>query len=229
MFLQTCRAIQHAHEKGIIHRDITPGNVLVAASTSGPTIRVIDFGLAKALQPDVQLTEEEMYSVIDSPLGTYLFMSPEQTGVGNRSTDIRTDVYSLGAVLYLLLRAPFLAAVQVTVYAGAIMVLFLFVIMLLGAEKADLGTEPIGWQKPVAILLGIVLLVEGGYVAYRGIRLPDMTAVEATNIGDPVTISSVLFSKYLLPFEIISILLLVAIIGTVVLTRRDRAHLREEA
>ncbi len=133
------------------------------------------------------------------------------------------------AVLYLLLRAPFLAAVQVTVYAGAIMVLFLFVIMLLGAEKADLGTEPIGWQKPVAILLGIVLLVEGGYVAYRGIRLPDMTAVEATNIGDPVTISSVLFSKYLLPFEIISILLLVAIIGTVVLTRRDRAHLREEA
>jgi len=103
LFLQTCRAIQHAHEKGIIHRDITPGNVLVAASTSGPTIRVIDFGLAKALQPDVQLTEEEMYSVIDSPLGTYLFMSPEQTGVGNRSTDIRTDVYSLGAVLYLLL------------------------------------------------------------------------------------------------------------------------------
>ncbi len=133
------------------------------------------------------------------------------------------------AVLYLLLRAPFLAAVQVTVYAGAIMVLFLFVIMLLGAEKADLGTEPVGWQKPVAILLGLVLLVEGGFVAYRGIRLTDMTADQSKAIGDPVTISSVLFSKYLLPFEIISILLLVAIIGTVVLTRRDRAHLREEA
>lgn len=133
------------------------------------------------------------------------------------------------AVLYLLLRAPFLAAVQVTVYAGAIMVLFLFVIMLLGAEKADLGSEPVGWQKPVAILLGIVLLVEGGYVAYRGVRLTDMTAAQANDIGSPITISSVLFSKYLLPFEIISILLLIAIVGTVVLTRRDRAHLREEA
>ena len=103
LFLQTCRAIQHAHQEGIIHRDITPGNVLVADSDSGPTARVIDFGLAKALQPEVQLTEEEMYSVADSPLGTYLFMSPEQTGYAKRGTDVRTDVYSLGAVLYLLL------------------------------------------------------------------------------------------------------------------------------
>lgn len=133
------------------------------------------------------------------------------------------------AVLYLLLRAPFLAAVQVTVYAGAIMVLFLFVIMLLGAEKADLGEEPIGWQKPVGAVLGLVLLIEGGYVAYRGIKLQDSTAVQSTNIGSPTTISSVLFSKYLLPFEVISILLLIAIVGTVVLTRRDRAKLREEA
>jgi len=103
LFLQTCRAIQHAHQEGIIHRDITPGNVLVADSDSGPTARVIDFGLAKALQPNIQLTDEEMYSVADAPLGTYLFMSPEQTGHANRGTDVRTDVYSLGAVLYLLL------------------------------------------------------------------------------------------------------------------------------
>lgn len=103
LFLQTCRAIQHAHQEGIIHRDITPGNVLVADSDSGPMARVIDFGLAKALQPNIQLTDEEMYSVADAPLGTYLFMSPEQTGHAKRGTDVRTDVYSLGAVLYLLL------------------------------------------------------------------------------------------------------------------------------
>ena len=103
LFLQTCRAIQHAHQQGIIHRDITPGNVLVADSNSGPTARVIDFGLAKALQSDIQLTDEEMYSVADSPLGTFLFMSPEQTGYAKRGTDVRTDIYSLGAVLYLLL------------------------------------------------------------------------------------------------------------------------------
>ncbi len=124
------------------------------------------------------------------------------------------------AVMYLLLRAPFMAAVQVTVYAGAIMVLFLFVIMLLGAEKADLGSEPIGWQKPVGVLLGAVLLAEGIYVAYKGIKLVDAPITAALGIGQPTTLSAVLFSKYLLPFEVISILLLVAIVGTVVLTRR---------
>ncbi|HEY1014099.1 MAG TPA: NADH-quinone oxidoreductase subunit J [Herpetosiphonaceae bacterium] len=134
------------------------------------------------------------------------------------------------AVLYLLLRAPFLAAIQVTVYAGAIMVLFLFVIMLLGAENAELGEERIGWQKPVGALLGLVLLAEGGYVAYRGVALTtDQPAIVASNIGAPQAISLSLFSRYLLPFEIISVLLLVAIVGTVVLTRRDRAQLREEA
>lgn len=132
------------------------------------------------------------------------------------------------AVLYLLLRAPFMAAVQVTVYAGAIMVLFLFVIMLLGVENVELDQERIGWQRPVAVLLGLVLLVEGGYVAYRGIRLIDAPVTDAVNIGEPVTLSSILFSKYLLPFEIISVLLLVAIIGVVVLTRRDRRKLIEE-
>lgn len=133
------------------------------------------------------------------------------------------------AVLYLLLRAPFLAAVQITVYAGAIMVLFLFVIMLLGIEKADLEEERFGWQKPVAIILGLVLLAEGGYVAYRGVNLIDAPMTEAVSqIGYPTTISAVLFSKYLLPFEVISILLLIAIVGTVVLTRRGRAKMREE-
>lgn len=133
------------------------------------------------------------------------------------------------AVLYLLLRAPFLAAVQVTVYAGAIMVLFLFVIMLLGAERADLGEEPFGWQKPVAALLAVALLVEAGYVAYRGAKLVDVPVGDALNIGSPTTIAATLFSEYLLPFEVISILLLVAIVGVVVLTRRGRGANQEES
>ena len=132
------------------------------------------------------------------------------------------------AVLYLLLRAPFLAAVQVTVYAGAIMVLFLFVIMLLGAEKADLGEERIGWQKPVAALLAVALLIEAGYVAYRGAKLTDAPLTQAAEIGAPTTLAAQLFSKYLLPFEVISVLLLVAIIGVVVLTRRTRGVPQDE-
>ncbi len=132
------------------------------------------------------------------------------------------------AVLYLLLRAPFLAAVQVTVYAGAIMVLFLFVIMLLGAEKADLGEEHIGWQKPVAALLAVALLIEAGYVAYRGAKLTDAPLTQAAEIGAPTTLAAQLFSKYLLPFEVISVLLLVAIIGVVVLTRRTRGVPQDE-
>ncbi|HYF66143.1 MAG TPA: NADH-quinone oxidoreductase subunit J [Herpetosiphonaceae bacterium] len=132
------------------------------------------------------------------------------------------------AVLYLLLRAPFLAAVQVTVYAGAIMVLFLFVIMLLGVENVDVGKEPFGWQKPVAALLGLVLLAEGGYVVYRGVALTEVPISPAVaEIGAPTNLSAVLFSKYLLPFEVISILLLIAIVGTVVLTRRDQARTAE--
>lgn len=134
------------------------------------------------------------------------------------------------AVLYLLLRAPFLAAVQVTVYAGAIMVLFLFVIMLLGAEKADtdIGEERIGWQKPVAALLAVALLIEAGYVAYRGAKLTDAPLTQAAEIGAPTTLAAQLFSKYLLPFEVISVLLLVAIIGVVVLTRRTRGVPQDE-
>lgn len=125
------------------------------------------------------------------------------------------------AVFYLLLRAMFLAAVQVTVYAGAIMVLFLFVIMLLGADNADLGEEHNQWQRPVGVLLGLGLLAIGGYTAYRGFNLVTAPATAAVDIGAPTTLSSILFSTYLLPFEVISVLLLVAIIGTVVLTRRD--------
>jgi len=124
------------------------------------------------------------------------------------------------AVLYLLLDAPFIALSQVTVYAGAIMVLFLFVIMLLGAEQLG-GTSAIKWQRPVAIGLGVVLLVEAAYLLlYRSGNLSPVGQAEAA-FGSPQQIGTVLFNQYLLPFEVTSILLLVAIVGAVVLSRRD--------
>ena len=103
------------------------------------------------------------------------------------------------AVLYLMLNAPFLAIIQISVYAGAIMVLFLFVIMLLGAERLNQAEPQPGlrWQRPLAIGLGALLLIQAG----------------------PMEIGLKLFGAYLLPFEVTSILLLVAIIGAVVLTR----------
>lgn len=124
------------------------------------------------------------------------------------------------AVFYLLLDAPFIAMSQVTVYAGAIMVLFLFVIMLLGAEQ--LGGQPVSqWQRPVAVLLGVVLLVEAVYLLfYRAGALPPVGSAEAS-FGGPQLVGTVLFNQYLLPFEVTSILLLVAIVGAIVLSKRD--------
>jgi NADH-quinone oxidoreductase subunit J len=116
--------------------------------------------------------------------------------------------------------APFIAMSQVTVYAGAIMVLFLFVIMLLGAEQ--LGGKPaVQWQRPVAILLAVVLLGEAAYLLlFRTGGFQAVGQVEAA-FGSPQLVGSVLFNQYLLPFEVTSILLLVAIVGAVVLSKRD--------
>lgn len=123
------------------------------------------------------------------------------------------------AMLYLMLGAPFIALAQVTVYAGAIMVLFLFVIMLLGTEQLPADTRN-KWQQPLAIGLGVVLLVEAFFVIiFRQHSLP-AAAVVTSEFGDPLRLSQVLFSEYLLPFEVTSILLLVAMIGAIVLTRR---------
>ncbi len=125
------------------------------------------------------------------------------------------------AVLYLLLNAPFLAMVQLAVYAGAIMVLFLFVIMLLGAEQAGSG-EVVRWQPPAAIALAAVLLAAGAYVlAARGIAPP---AAAAPPDSSPAAVGQLLFSRYLLPFEITSIILLVAVVGAVVLTREEKSR-----
>ncbi len=130
--------------------------------------------------------------------------------------------FSAVAVLYLLLQAPFLAMIQITVYAGAIMVLFLFVIMLLGAEQGHEERDAITWQRPLAIVLGLLLLVEAIYVFFTHgpVASPQATTAE---IGSPLAIAEALFTTYLLPFEITSVLLLVALLGAVVLTLKSRA------
>jgi NADH-quinone oxidoreductase subunit J len=136
------------------------------------------------------------------------------------------------AVFYLLLNAPFLAVAQVSVYAGAIMVLFLFVIMLLGAEQTGRGpvsgaaaAPSIPWQRPFAIALGLILLVEAAIIVLNpsiraGLQPAAGLAALPASFGSPNAVGTTLFTQYLLPFEITSILLLVAMIGAIVLTRR---------
>jgi WD40 repeat protein/serine/threonine protein kinase len=113
LFLQACHAIQHAHQKGIIHRDIKPSNILVARHDDTPVTKVIDFGIAKAVGQ--RLTEQTLYTAVTAFLGTPAYMSPEQAEFGGPAAadiDTRTDVYSLGVLLYELLtgRTPFDAA-----------------------------------------------------------------------------------------------------------------------
>ncbi len=129
--------------------------------------------------------------------------------------------FSTVALLYLLLGAPFIAMAQITVYAGAIMVLFLFVIMLLGAEKLP-DSQNIRWQRPLAIVIGLVLLVEGVYLI--ALRIGAQPALEAppANFATPTDIGMMLFSEYALPFEVTSVILLVAVVGAIILTRVER-------
>ncbi len=101
LFLQVCQAIQHAHQKAIIHRDIKPSNVLVAVHDVTPVVKVIDFGVAKAIGQ--QLTDNTLYTAFCQMVGTPLYMSPEQAGQSSLDIDTRSDVYSLGVLLYELL------------------------------------------------------------------------------------------------------------------------------
>jgi NADH-quinone oxidoreductase subunit J len=125
------------------------------------------------------------------------------------------------AVLYVLLDAHFLAAVQVIVYAGAIMVLFLFVIMLLGVDREESLEERIRLQRPLALLLGAVLaglLVFTIHTAVGG--RPFRGLAQANAPGNTQAVGRVLFTRYLFPFEVASVLLVVAAIGAMVLGRR---------
>jgi tetratricopeptide (TPR) repeat protein len=101
LFVPVCQAIQHAHQKGVIHRDLKPSNVLVALYDDKPVPKVIDFGVAKAT--GVQLTEETLHTSFGAVVGTVEYMSPEQATFNQLDIDTRSDIYSLGVLLYELL------------------------------------------------------------------------------------------------------------------------------
>ncbi len=156
-------------------------------------------------------------------------------------------VMAVLAIFFLGLGGPFIAMVQVAVYAGAIMVLFLFVVMLLGAERVG-ARSGLRWQIPVALALGVALLVVVGLLTFRAepsaaaplepppfatntanACIDDVEAVRdptrqerGVALGTPCLVGDQLFTTYLFPFEVVSILLLVAMVGAVVLTRRER-------
>src|SRR5262249_48872598 len=101
LFVSVCQAVQHAHQKGIIHRDLKPSNVLVTLHDGTPVVKVIDFGIAKATGQ--QLTEKTFFTSFAQMMGTPLYMSPEQAELSGLDVDTRSDIYSLGVLLYELL------------------------------------------------------------------------------------------------------------------------------
>ncbi len=132
------------------------------------------------------------------------------------------------AVFYLLLGAPFIAMSQITVYAGAIMVLFLFVIMLLGAESLA-PSQALPWQKPLAFTLALVLVMEAVYLIISRARPGLAVTAPAASVNTMENLREMamtLFNQYLLPFEVTSILLLVAMVGAIVLTKQEKGGQR---
>lgn len=129
------------------------------------------------------------------------------------------------AVFYLILGGPFISMAQITVYTGAIMVLFLFVIMLLGVEKLS-GQDKLSWQLPAALTLGALLLLESGYfLIFRRTPL-EMSGTQSLPeaFGGPYAVADALFQHYALPVEIAGVLLLVAMVGVITLTKWEKGR-----
>ena len=123
------------------------------------------------------------------------------------------------SVLYVTLAAPFIAAVQILIYAGAIMVLVVFVIMLLNLEE-DRPLNRLRYLYAVGGGLGLVLLVQTFFIFYAAMKAPNQTVESGETVGKTLSIGTAMFTEYLLPVEIVGILLLMAIIGGVILVRR---------
>lgn len=101
LFIEVCAAVQHAHQKGIIHRDLKPSNILVSSEEDQPLVKVIDFGIAKAIGAmGMELTEKTIFTQFGRMMGTPQYMSPEQAGIHSLDVDTRSDIYSLGVILY---------------------------------------------------------------------------------------------------------------------------------
>lgn len=127
------------------------------------------------------------------------------------------------AIFYLLLDAPFIALSQIAVYAGAIMVLFLFVIMLLGLENI---AGELDWNKLIwPLVMGGILLVEGVFLVVQRIGQNVYIGATGTTLSDPSLMAKVLFTDYVLPFQITAVLLLVAMIGAIVMSKREKPAL----
>lgn len=125
------------------------------------------------------------------------------------------------AMLYLILGAPFIALSQLTVYAGSIMILFLFVIMLLGVSRLD-ASENLRWQPLIAIPLGIVLIAEFSYQLYVWANHLPAPASVSDGFGAPLAVGETLFTQFTLPFEVTGVILLSATVGAIILARPDR-------
>ncbi|PWH14792.1 MAG: NADH-quinone oxidoreductase subunit J [Anaerolineae bacterium] len=130
------------------------------------------------------------------------------------------------AIFYLLLDAPFIALSQIAVYAGAIMVLFLFVIMLIGLENlaGELNWRQLAWP----LVMGAILLVEGVFLVIQRVGQDVYIGQTGTQLSDPSLMAKVLFTDYVLPFQITAVLLLVAMIGAIVLSKREKPALSNQ-